>query len=147
MIDLMRLREINEAKRAECGHAEGAGCGWCWLTPEAITELPYAERLAAAVELDHMLTEIGIPRAPRTVVIVHSARTYAVQIMCEELGTWELRVPASGEEYALYRGAIYAAPAAQVRDEKVPTWTRGGDDPAAVARSFAGLLWASGLRN
>ncbi|MFD9691870.1 hypothetical protein ACFWXO_39615 [Kitasatospora sp. NPDC059088] len=145
-IDLVRLREINDEKRAECGHAEGPGCAWCWLTPEAITELPFAERLAAAVELDHMLTEMGVPRAPRTVVIVHGARTYAVQIMCQELGTWELRIPASGEEYTLYRGAIYAEPAAQVRDERVPTWTRGSDDLADVARSFAGLLWASGLR-
>ncbi|MEY9846091.1 hypothetical protein ABH940_003176 [Streptacidiphilus sp. BW17] len=145
-LDLPRLQEINSAKRAECGHSDGSGCAWCWLTPEAIAGLPFAERLAVAVDLDHRLTELGIPRAPRTLVIVHGARTYAVQVMCKELGTWELRIPAPGEEYTLYRGAIYAEPAEQVRDEKVPTWTRGGDDLAAVARSFAGLLWAAGLR-
>lgn len=114
--------------------------------PEAIAELPYAERLAVAVDLDHRLTELGIPRAPRTVVIVHGAHTYAVQVMCEELGTWELRIPAPGEDYALFRGAIYADPVAQVRSDRVPTWTRGRDDVAAVARGFAGLLWAAGLR-
>ncbi|MFJ9523465.1 hypothetical protein ACIRPK_35170 [Kitasatospora sp. NPDC101801] len=145
-LDRARLEEINAAKQAECGHSGGSGCAWCWLTPDAIAELPYAERLAVAVDLDHRLTELGIPRAPRTVVIVSAARTYAVQVMCEELGTWELRIPASGEEYALFRGAMWADPGAQVRSGEVPTWVRGRDDLADIARSFAGLLWVAGLR-
>ncbi|MFJ6616188.1 hypothetical protein ACIQOW_01225 [Kitasatospora sp. NPDC091335] len=142
----MPLQEINAANRAECGHSGGSGCAWCWLTADAIAELPYAERLAAAVDLDHRLTELGIPRAPRTVVIVREARTYAVQVMCEELGTWELRIPAPGEECALFRGQMWADPDAQVRNDQAPTWTRGRDDLSTVARGFAGLLWAAGLR-
>ncbi|ROR44750.1 hypothetical protein [Kitasatospora cineracea] len=145
-LDRARLEEINAAKQAECGHSGGSGCAWCWLTPDAIAELPYAERLAVAVDLDHRLTELGIPRAPRTVVIVREARTYAVQVMCEELGTWELRIPAPGEEYVLFQGAMWSDPDAQVRSDQVPTWTRGRDDIADLARSFAGLLWAAGLR-
>ncbi|WP_034089091.1 hypothetical protein [Streptacidiphilus albus] len=144
-LDMARLQEINDDKRAECGHTDGPGCAWCWLTPEAVAELPYAERLAVALDLDHRLTELGIPRAPRTVVIVHEARTWAVQIMCDELGTWELRIPAPGEDYALYHGPIYAEPAAQNRCQGAPTWTRDRDDLPAVARSFAGLLRTAGL--
>ncbi|MFI5527064.1 hypothetical protein ACIA8O_00755 [Kitasatospora sp. NPDC051853] len=145
-LDRVRLEEINATKRAECGHSSGPGCAWCWLTPDAIADLPYAERLAVAVDLDHRLTELGIPRAPRTVVIVHGARTYAVQVVCEELGTWELRIPAPGEEYALFCGAMWADPGAQVRNGQMPTWTRDRDDLADVARGFAGQLWAAGLR-
>lgn len=78
-------------------------------------------------------------------MIVHEARTWAVQIMCDELGTWELRIPAPGEDYALYHGPIYAGPAAQSRCQGAPTWTRDRDDLAAVARSFAGLLRTAGL--
>src|SRR5579859_5921514 len=142
---MARLKEINDAKRAECGHT-GRGCAWCWLTAEEVVRQPYAERLAAALDLDQHLTDLAVDRAARTLVIVHEARTYAVQIMTQGIGTWELRIPADGEAFELYHGPMWADPDQQTRQHDAPAWVRGTDGPRAVAEQFAAFLHARGLR-
>jgi hypothetical protein len=144
-LDMARLKQINDANRAECGHTGDGGCAWCWLTAEQVARQPYAERLAAALDLDHLLTDLGVPRPPRAVAIVHGQRTYAVQIMDERIGTWELRIPAPGEAFELYHGPMWSDPDQQTRHEHSPQWIRGTHTPRHIAEGFAAFLRERGL--
>lgn len=144
-LDMDRLKQINDANRAECGHTGPGGCAWCWLTAEQVARQPYAERLAAALDLDHHLTDLGVPRPPRAVAIVHEQRTYAVQIMDERIGTWELRIPVPDQPFELYHGPMWSDPHQQTRHESAPRWIRGTDTPRQIAEGFAAFLREQGL--
>lgn len=139
-----RLTEINDAKRAECGHT-GSGCSWCWLTAEEVVKQPYPVRLAEALDLDHILTEVGFPRPPRAVAIVHPARTYGIQILDSAVGTWELWLPAEGQDYELHRGPMWADPHELSRYPHRPAWLAAGGERREVAEHFTTFMRAQGL--